>query len=84
MIIDVAISVKEVVFNSVSFAIYVDSFISVEGKTFSLVETECVDLSEVTLVVSLIEEVVSIIRLVVGMLIKVVSILEVLNNDSGT
>ena len=76
-IIDVGISVKEIVFKS-------DSFISVEGKAFSLVETDCVELSGVTLVVSLNEEVVSIIGLVFGILIKVVSILEVLNSDSRT
>ena len=82
LIIDVAIWIKEVVFNSDSFSIFVDSFISVEGKTFSLVETDWVELLEVTLVVSLIEEVVSIIGLVDSLLIRVVSILEVLNSIS--
>ena len=74
-IIDVEICVKELVFKSDSLKIFVNPFISVEGKTFSLLEIDCVELSEVTIVVSLSKEVVSIIGLFVGISIKVVSIL---------
>ena len=84
LIIDVAISVKETVFNSDSLIWFVNSFILVEGITFSLVESDCVELSGVTLVVSLIKEVVSIKGLFVGLLIRVVSIWEVSNSVSRT
>ena len=82
LIIDVAISLKEIVSRSDSSSIFVDSFILIVGKTFSLVETDCIELPEVTLEFSLIEEVVSIIGSVNGILIIVVSTLEVLNSDS--
>ena len=80
LIIDVKISIKEVVFDSCSLTVLVDVFISVEA--ISLVDTDSVELLEVTIVVSLFKEVVSIKGLVVGT--DVVSILEVFNDVSTT
>ena len=79
MIIEVAISVKEVVFNS---GILVDSNLLVVRNSFSLVDNDWVELLEVIVVVFSFKEVVSNKGLVVGILIGVVSILEVLNSIS--
>ena len=81
LIIDVAISLKEVVFNS---DIFVVSNLLVVIISFSLVDIDCVELFEVRCVVSSFKVVVSNRGLVEGLLIWVVSILEVLNNISGT
>ena len=81
LIIDVAISLKEVVFNS---GIFVVSILLVVIILFSLVDIDCVELFEVRCVVSSFKVVVSNRGLVEGLLIWVVSILEVLNSISGT
>ena len=81
LIIDVEISVKEVVFNS---GIFVDSNLFVVGTSFSLVDNDWVELFGLIIVLSLSKEVVSNKGFVVGIFINVVSIFEVLNAEDTT
>ena len=83
-VIDVKILIKEVVSNSCSLSIFVDSLTSVERSSFSSVDTDWVELSEGTLEVSPFEEVESIKWLVLGKSVNVVSKLDVLKILSKT
>ena len=83
LIIDVEISVKEVVFIFNS-GIFVDSNLFVVGTSFSLVDIDWVELFELIIVLSLSKVVVSNKGFVVGIFINVVSIFEVLNAEDIT
>ena len=83
LIIDVEISVKEVVFIFNS-GIFVDSNLFVVGTSFSLVDIDWVELFGLIIVLSLSKVVVSNKGFVVGIFINVVSIFEVLNAEDIT